>query len=46
VGWDGPIPARDTWVEVEGVFEPGGEVNPRLVTTSVTPIPMPDDPYE
>ena len=46
VGWDGPIPARDRWVEVEGTFEPGGEVNPRLVTTSVTPIPVPDDPYE
>ena len=45
-GWNGPTPARDTWVEVEGIFEPGGEVNPRLVTTSVTPIPEPDDPYE
>jgi uncharacterized repeat protein (TIGR03943 family) len=46
VGWDGPLPARDTWVEVEGTFEPGDEVNPRLVTTSVAPIPTPDDPYE
>jgi uncharacterized repeat protein (TIGR03943 family) len=46
IGWGGPAPARDTWVEVEGTFEPGGEVNPRLVTTSVTPIPQPNDPYE
>ena len=46
VGWNGPVPARDTWVEVEGTFEPGGEVNPRLVAASVTPIPEPDDPYE
>jgi uncharacterized repeat protein (TIGR03943 family) len=46
VGWDGPTPARDTWVEVEGTFESGGEVNPRLVATSVTPIPEPGDPYE
>ena len=46
VGWDGLMPARDTWVEVEGNFEPGDAVNPRLVTTSVTPIPEPDDPYE
>ena len=46
VGWDGPVPARDTWVEVEGTFVAGDEVNPRLVTTSVAPIPTPDDPYE
>ena len=46
VGWDGPPPDRDTWVEVEGTFERGGVVNPRLVTTSVTPIPEPNDPYE
>ncbi len=46
VGWDGPTPARDTWVEAEGTFEPGGEQHPRLVTTSVTPIPEPNDPYE
>lgn len=46
MNWDGPTPARDTWVEVEGTFEPGGEVNPRLVTTSVTEIREPNDPYE
>jgi uncharacterized repeat protein (TIGR03943 family) len=46
VGWDGPVPARDVWVAVEGRFEPGNEVNPRLVATSVAPIPTPDDPYE
>ncbi|HEY7625585.1 MAG TPA: TIGR03943 family protein [Ilumatobacteraceae bacterium] len=46
VGWDGPVPARDTWVEVEGTFVPGDAANPRLVTSSVTPIPEPNDPYE
>ena len=30
-GWTGRVPARDSWVEVEGRFEPGGEVEPRLV---------------
>jgi uncharacterized repeat protein (TIGR03943 family) len=45
-GWEGPVPARDSWVEVEGRFEPGGEVNPRLVAASVTAIPTPDEPYE
>jgi uncharacterized repeat protein (TIGR03943 family) len=46
VGWGGPVPDRDTWVEVEGRFERGGAVNPRLTAVSVTPIPEPDDPYE
>jgi uncharacterized repeat protein (TIGR03943 family) len=46
VGWDGPTPARDSWVEVEGRFEPGDEVNPRLVAASVTAVSTPDDPYE
>jgi uncharacterized repeat protein (TIGR03943 family) len=45
-GWTGRVPARDSWVEVEGRFEPGGEVDPRLVAASVTVIPTPDDPYE
>jgi uncharacterized repeat protein (TIGR03943 family) len=45
-GWEGPVPARDSWVAVEGRFEPGDEVNPRLVAASVTAIPTPDDPYE
>jgi uncharacterized repeat protein (TIGR03943 family) len=46
VGWDGPIPARDTWVQVVGTFEPGDEVHPRLAAASVTVVPTPDDPYE
>ena len=46
VGWDGPVPDRDTWVEVMGPFEPGGAERPRLAAVSVTPIPEPDDPYE
>jgi uncharacterized repeat protein (TIGR03943 family) len=45
-GWTGRVPARDSWVEVEGRFEPGGEVDPRLVAASVTVIPTPNDPYE
>jgi uncharacterized repeat protein (TIGR03943 family) len=45
-GWPGPVPARDSWVEVEGRFEPGDEVNPRLVAAAVTAIPTPDEPYE
>jgi uncharacterized repeat protein (TIGR03943 family) len=45
-GWPGPVPARDSWVEVEGRFEPGDEVNPRLVAAAVTAVPTPDDPYE
>ena len=28
VGWDGPVPQRDTWVQVEGTFEPGDEAQP------------------
>jgi uncharacterized repeat protein (TIGR03943 family) len=46
VGWNGPVPGRDTWVEVEGTFERGGAVNPRFAAVSVTPIPEPNDPYE
>jgi uncharacterized repeat protein (TIGR03943 family) len=46
VDWEGPRPARDSWVEVEGTFEPGGAVHPRLSVTSLTPIGEPDDPYE
>ena len=46
VGWDGPAPPRDSWVQVEGTFQPGDATNPRLLTTSITPIPAPDDPYE
>jgi uncharacterized repeat protein (TIGR03943 family) len=46
VGWNGPVPARDSWVAVEGRFEPGNEVTPRLVAASVIVVPTPDDPYE
>jgi hypothetical protein len=38
--------ATRSWVELEGRFEPGDEVNPRLVAASVTVIPTPDDPDE
>jgi uncharacterized repeat protein (TIGR03943 family) len=46
VGWSGPPPHRDSWVQVAGTFAPGDEVNPRLVAASVTVVPTPDDPYE
>ena len=46
VGWDGPVPERDVWVDVIGTFQPGGAERPRLAATSVTPLPEPDDPYE
>jgi uncharacterized repeat protein (TIGR03943 family) len=46
IGWTGEAPARDTWVTVVGTFEPGDEINPRLVAASVTVVPAPDDPYE
>jgi len=45
-GWTGRVPPRDSWVEVEGRFEPGDEDEPRLVAASVTVVPTPDDPYE
>ena len=44
VGWDGPVPDRDTWVEVEGTFEPGGEVEPAARRGVRDPDPEPDDP--
>lgn len=46
VDWDGPVPARDTWVTVTGRFTPGGDPIPRLVADGVTPVPTPDEPYE
>ncbi|HEV8649792.1 MAG TPA: TIGR03943 family protein [Actinomycetes bacterium] len=39
-------PARDQWVTVTGVFQPGGDEVPELAATSVVEIPAPDDPYE
>lgn len=39
-------PARDRWVTVTGVFQPGGDELPELAATSVVEIPAPDDPYE
>jgi uncharacterized repeat protein (TIGR03943 family) len=46
VGWDGPPPSRDSWVQVVGTFEAGDQTNPRLAATSVTPMARPEDPYE
>jgi uncharacterized repeat protein (TIGR03943 family) len=46
VGWDGPVPERDSWVALEGTLQPGGAVHPRIAVTSLTAIPQPDDPYE
>jgi uncharacterized repeat protein (TIGR03943 family) len=46
VGWDGAVPRQDAWIDVTGTFQPGGAERPRIVATSVTPIPEPDDPYE
>ena len=45
IGWDGPIPERDSWVVVTGAYEPGGDV-PRLRIDSLAQIPAPEDPYE
>lgn len=39
-------PARDQWVTVAGVFQPGGDEVPELAATTVVEIPAPDDPYE
>ena len=39
-GWDGPVPARDTWVEVEGTLRAGWRGRtPGSSTTSVTADP-------
>src|SRR5262249_55911611 len=47
VGWDGPRPQRDKWVEVTGTYLPGGDgTAPRLQATDVTVIPEQNDPYE
>ncbi len=45
-GWAGPVPPRDSWVEVTGRFEPGGTRDPKLVASRVAVVPPPDDPYE
>jgi uncharacterized repeat protein (TIGR03943 family) len=48
VGFGGVVPARDTWVEVTGVFEPGAgpQQPPHLRPSSVVPVAVPGDPYE
>jgi uncharacterized repeat protein (TIGR03943 family) len=38
--------ARDQWVTVTGVFQPGGGELPELAATNVVEVPAPDDPYE
>lgn len=53
---DEPMPAPDTWVEVVGTPDPAmadvapedraEPINIRLIASSVTPIPEPDEPYE
>jgi uncharacterized repeat protein (TIGR03943 family) len=40
------VPARDQWVTVTGVFEPGGGQVPEVAATNVVPIRPPEDPYE
>ncbi len=47
VGLADPGLTPDQWVTVVGTFQPGGEPGrPRLLATTVTPIPPPDDPYD
>ena len=41
-GWSGPTPQRDTWVAVEGTFQPGDEEHPRLAAASVEAVPTPE----
>lgn len=55
-GFEGPPPDEDTWVEVEGDFEPVASpvqrrlddpfVPPRLVARNVRTVSEPDSPYE
>jgi uncharacterized repeat protein (TIGR03943 family) len=40
------VPARDRWVTVTGVFQPGVGELPALAATNVVELPAPDDPYE
>ena len=40
------VPARDRWVTVTGVFNPGGGELPELAASNVVEVPAPDDPYE
>jgi uncharacterized repeat protein (TIGR03943 family) len=42
----GDVPARDRWVTVTGLFQPGGDPVPQLAATSVVAIAPPNDPYE
>ena len=46
VGASGDLPARDQWVTVTGTYHgsPGGI--PELLTSIVSPVPPPRDPYE
>jgi uncharacterized repeat protein (TIGR03943 family) len=40
------VPARDRWVTVTGLFQPGGDELPELAASNLVEIPAPDDPYE
>jgi hypothetical protein len=40
------VPARDRWVTVTGVFQPGGGELAALAATNVVELPAPNDPYE
>ena len=42
----GDVPARDRWITVTGVFQPGGDPVPQLAATTVLAIAPPNDPYE
>lgn len=48
LGFSGPAPSTDAWVEVIGRFEAGAgdQEAPRLRVESVRPVAIPDDPYE
>jgi uncharacterized repeat protein (TIGR03943 family) len=39
------VPARDRWVTVTGIFQPGGDL-PELAASNVVEVAAPDDPYE
>ena len=46
VGTSGTPPPKDEWVTVTGTFRRGGGEIPDIAPTSVTEIPVPEDPYE
>jgi uncharacterized repeat protein (TIGR03943 family) len=46
VGTSGQIPSNDQWVNVTGLWKPGGGNTPQITATTVVQIPAPEDPYE